>query len=95
MGCGKEPLPLKRSSWLLLRWHIAFDVVRGRRCSPSRFVDVLMILFVFDISIIQNSDLCQLKSLLMREATALLPLLEAVIFSTLTPPYVRFWMPLD
>jgi len=57
VGCGKEPLPLKRASGLLRRWHIVFDIVRGRRCSPSRFVDVLMTLFVFDISIVQNSDL--------------------------------------
>jgi hypothetical protein len=43
-------------------------------------------------SIVQNSQLCQLKSLLMREAAALLPLLEAVIVSPLTPLYAGFWI---
>jgi hypothetical protein len=42
-------------------------------------VDVVRILLRFNVSITQNSQLSQLRNSLIREATALLPLLEAVI----------------
>jgi hypothetical protein len=63
VGCEKDLLPPRRASEPLLRWHIACDAARGRRCSRSRFADVLMILLEFNISINQNSGLPQLKKL--------------------------------